>query len=202
MRRLYFIFITLACASTWTFAQTDESWREATQEVKDSINAIGMSEYASNKAKLREPIDNEVERINASDLDSTYIDFPQLSTEGGELHVYRENGEIVKIDVSLYGCSQQAHISFYVKNGELFSLEETNTKYNAPITADEFSLEDSKEDHILAIFRDRKLIDYQVRGDCGAPWEEEFIASESAKYISMYDTCMDAIEASTSESQE
>ncbi|NVK29305.1 MAG: hypothetical protein HWE14_14725 [Flavobacteriia bacterium] len=194
-----YLFIGLSAS---VFGQEDDSWREASQEVKDSIDAIGMSTYASDKAKLREPIDNEVHRINSLDLDSTYLDFPDLSTEGGELHVYKYDGQIVKLELRLFGETYQAQLLFYLRNGKLFSMEGRHTKYNAPITSDEFSMEDSKEDQFWTIFKNRELLDYQLLGDCGAPWQPEFIKSENEKYISIFDNCMNAIETSSSEALE
>jgi hypothetical protein len=80
------------------------------------------------------PIRKTVESINktAAKLSKTTAKLDGVSTEGGELTVYRENNQIKKIAAQIYGETGRSDIELYYKDEKLVFVFEREYRYDKP----------------------------------------------------------------------
>lgn len=80
------------------------------------------------------PIRKTVENINktAEKLSKTTVKLDGVSTEGGELTVYRENNQIKKIVAQIYGETGRSNIELYYEDEKLIFVFEREFRYDKP----------------------------------------------------------------------
>jgi hypothetical protein len=139
------------------------------------------------------PIRANFKRINSIDEWSLVLqkDLYQ-STEGGYVCFYYFNDQIEKIVERNFGESGQNLTEFYLLNGELSFVLERSYNYNRPLFYDSTSMKENNDTEAFdfeqsEIMEDRsyfikgKMVHAVVSGDCGSPFNQEYLNEEGKR---------------------
>ena len=97
-------------------------------------------------------------RKNIDSMNRSKVELNELSTEGAEATIYKQNKEIKLIEVKAYMEMGNAKDEYYFKDGKLFFVYTKEENYNAPPTTkffDESKIEISENRYY---FIDNKLV--------------------------------------------
>jgi hypothetical protein len=139
------------------------------------------------------PIRANFKRINSIDEWSLVLqkDLYQ-STEGGYVCFYYFNDQIEKIVERNFGESGQNLTEFYLLNGELSFVLERSYNYNRPLYWDSTQMKENNDTEAFnfeqsEIMEDRsyfikgKMVHTVVSGDCGSPFNQEYLDKEGKR---------------------
>lgn len=114
------------------------------------------------------------------------------STEGGYVCFYYLKDKIEKIVERNFGESGQAISEFYLLNGELSFVLERSYHYNRPLYWDSTQMKESNDTEVFdfekseimedrAYFINGKMVHAVVSGDCGSPFNQEYLDEEGKR---------------------
>lgn len=84
---------------------------------------------------------------NINSYEKSMVDYPDESTEGGEITFYKKNGKIDLFKVAYYGETGNMKFSFYFRNNELFFVFQETENYSVPIYVETDDRKITKEEN-------------------------------------------------------
>lgn len=106
------------------------------------IKSFAKSKTISTIKEIKKEYINIVNTLNS--LDKSKYELSQLSTEGGEVEIYKNiDKEIRFAHLMLFGEMYKIEYNFYFKNSMLFFVYSTKIEYNQPIYSEGFDLDKS-----------------------------------------------------------
>ncbi|MDH4474333.1 MAG: hypothetical protein QE487_17135 [Fluviicola sp.] len=123
------------------------------------------------------------------------------SSEGGYVCFYYLNDKIEKIVERNFGETGQAISEFYILGGELSFVLKRSYNYNRPIYWDSTQMKESNDTEVFdfeksEILEDRsyfikgQMVHAIISGDCGAPFNQEFLDQEGKQIIEHFNELM------------
>lgn len=111
------------------------------------------------------------------------------STEGGYVCFYYLNDKIEKIVERNFGESGQVISEFYLLDSELSFVLERSYHYNRPLYWDSTQMKESNDNEVFdfekseimedrAYFINGEMVHAVVSGDCGSPFNQEYLDEE------------------------
>ncbi len=188
-------FLFFSCESTVNVGNREVSNENAdTSLLVESYNVIDpvVNEYLKDELA---PIRANFKRINSIDIkDWSLVLEKELNetSEGGEARFYYWNSKLEKIVVRRYAETGQSLSEFYLLNGELSFVLERTCNYNRPIYYDSTMMKENDDTEAFdpqkaetledrSYFSKGKMIHAIASGDCGAPFNQEYLDMEEKR---------------------
>lgn len=165
---------------------------------------FSMNDYLKEELS---PIRANFKRINSISLKNWSLVLQKElheSTQGGVATFYYWNSNLEKIVVRYFGEAGQVLTEFYLLNRELSFVLERSYNYNRPIYWDSMHMKENNDTEVFdyeksEIIEDRsyfikgKMVHAIVSGDCGSPFNQEYLDEEGKRLKKELKELMDLV---------